>query len=206
MEERQLTQSESENNYPIDQQRHDENAFLATRSAYLTGALDYGKLLVTNLILINSGALFAFPALFLRDEHTQLSIVNTVPAVVSFAVGIIFGLFTGYASYFNYLWQADISASRSNRSAFVRKCSPEMLDVPKNVEIIAEFDREIVKLGGRINSSFYAGNCAGLCSALAFMVGCYYVWSAIVTSKIGLCDAISLYLKQLVNALTAWFV
>lgn len=206
MDERQLTPSESEINYPADQQRHDETKFLATRSAYLAGALEYGKLLVANLVLINSGALFAFPALFLRDEQYKFGIANTVPAVVSFAIGIILGLCTGYVSYFNFLWHAELSASQASRSAFVRKCTPEMLSVMKNVEVIAEFDREIAKLSLRINCSFKVANCFGIFSALAFIVGCYFVRSAMMPTTTDTDNVIIFYLRHLVDTLTAWII
>lgn len=181
MELKQLSEKESEANYPPDERRHAEISSSASYRGYLSASVDYGKLLVANLIVINAGALLIFPTLLDKVKSGSLDVNTVTGAATMFVLGIFSALASGFVAYLNFMWLAKHETVFGNRRSFFWKCNPEMLDLKENQTIIAGFDADLARLERRINVTLYLSIIMGILAFAFFVSGCGYVRSDVLS-------------------------
>jgi hypothetical protein len=147
---------------------------------YVAISADYGKLLVTNLMVINAGALLVFPSLLQVLKREEIDLDSASFAAALFVVGLVLAALCGYAAYLNFMWLGLSSAHKENMRDFKSKCTPEMLELEVNKSEIAKMVKSIRcnDFGGSV--SVYLGNLLGLISGVVFCFGCYYVRQSIL--------------------------
>jgi hypothetical protein len=146
---------------------------------YVAISADYGKLLVTNLMVINAGALLVFPSLLQALKRDEINLSAASFAALMFVVGLVLAGLCGYAAYLNFMWLGLSSAYQDNLRDFQLKCSPEMLEFEENKTTITKIEKSIQKNDFAGNTCLYLGNLFGLASGVVFCVGCYYVHEAV---------------------------
>ena len=149
-------------------------------SDYVAISADYGKLLVTNLMLINAGALLVFPSLLQVLKREQIDLISASFAATLFVVGLVLAGLCGYAAYLNFMWLGLSSANKDNLQDFKSKCTPEMLELEANKNEISKIKKSIRRNDCAANVSLYLGNIVGLASGVVFCFGCYYVRKSIL--------------------------
>ncbi len=148
-------------------------------SDYVVISADYGKLLVTNLMVINAGALLAFPSLLqvLKREEIDLSAASY--AATLFVIGLGLAALCGYAAYLNFMWLGLSSVHQDNLRDFRSKCTAEMLEFEQNKKEITKMERSIRRNERAGSISLYVGNLLGLGSGVMFCIGRYYIRQAL---------------------------
>jgi hypothetical protein len=149
-------------------------------SDYAAISADFGKLLVTNLMVINAGALLVFPSLLdgLKKESINLGFASL--AATLFVIGLILAGLCGYAAYINYMCLGLSKANEDNLLEFKAKCTPEMLKLDQNINIISKIEKDILFNDWVGMWTLYLGNFLGISSGAIFCAGCYYVKAAIL--------------------------
>jgi hypothetical protein len=148
-------------------------------SDYVAVSADYGKLLVTNLMVINAGALLIFPSLMGVLKRDQIDLDAASFAAFMFIIGLVAAGLSGYAAYLNFMWLGLSSAHDDNVYDFKSKCTSEMLEHEANKISIIKMEKSAQRYNSAASLSFYLGNIIGLASGVVFCVGCYYVRLAI---------------------------
>jgi hypothetical protein len=149
-------------------------------SDYVAISADYGKLLVTNLMLINAGALLVFPSLLQVLKHDQINLISASFAASLFVVGLVLAGLCGYVAYLNFMWLGLSSEHTQNLRDFKSKCTPDMFQHEANKVEIAKMENSIRRNDCAGSISIYLGNLFGLASGVVFCFGCYYVRQSIL--------------------------
>jgi hypothetical protein len=70
---------------------------------YLQGSIDFGRILIQSILLLNAGGLVAIPAYFMADRQIYDVFFDTAAqCVVLFCLGIFFVVSSSFATYLNY--------------------------------------------------------------------------------------------------------
>jgi hypothetical protein len=146
---------------------------------YVAISAEYGKLLVTNLMVINAGALLVFPSLLETLKDGKINLIAASCAANFFVGGLVLAGLCGYAAYLNFMWLAQSAGYDENLQIFRNKCTPEMLEIELNKVEIAKLTGNIKKNNNLGQTSLYVGNVLGLASGIAFCLGCYYLHEAV---------------------------
>jgi len=192
---RQLNEREADSNYAPEDRRHDEVNSSASYRSYMSASVDYGKLLVANLIVINAGALLVFPTLLDKVNSGSLNVNTVTGAATMFVLGIFSAMVSGFLAYLIFMWLAHQSFTVSNKRIFLAKCTQEMRELEENKKIIGGFDSEIEKFGRWIQRSFYVGISVGILSFVFFVVGCAFVRSDVLGRHTELFTAVMKHLR-----------
>ena len=195
---RQVGPKETQLNYPNEERRHDEINSSASYRAYMQASVDYGKLLVTNLIFVNAGALLVFPTLLDKVKTGSLNADTVTGAATMFVCGLFCAMVSGFIAYLNFMWIAHQSSLIANRKSFVAKCDDAMLEFEPNKKILDDIDKGILKFGRWIQRSFYSGVAVGILSFVFFVIGCSVVRSDVLSHHGSL---VIDFIKQLNTAL-----
>jgi hypothetical protein len=149
-------------------------------SDYVAISADYGKLLVTNLMVINAGALLVFPSLLQVLKHDQINLSAAAFSATLFVAGLVLAGLCGYVAYLNFMWLGLSAAHTENLRDFKLKCTPEMLQLETNKSEIAKMENSIRRNDCAGSLSVYLANLLGLASGVLFCFGCYYVRQSIL--------------------------
>jgi hypothetical protein len=147
---------------------------------YVSISAEFAKLLVTNLMVINAGALLVFPSILQALKRNELDLNSSTWAATFFVFGLVLAGLCGYAAYLNFMCLGMSSAHSENLRDFRSKCTPEMLELEANKIEIAKMEKSIGYNNLVAKVGLYLGNLFGLASGLVFCVGCYYVRSSML--------------------------
>jgi hypothetical protein len=152
-------------------------------SAYHSSAVQFSAIIVTNLMLINSGALFAFPAYLEKAVPVTPELIAAAGApTMSFVLGVVLATLCGYVAYINY--------GCLRQSTYVDHYIDSInLKYPVATELSVEVDQWRIKTLAKLKkkSQYYRfsiwctlglGQIFGLGSLAAFVIGCYLTKSA----------------------------
>ncbi len=153
-------------------------------AGYQNSAVQFSTIIVANLMLINSGALFAFPAYLQKAVAITPAVVAATSAPsTSFVVGVVLATLCGYVAYLNYglLRQAaytdhfidDINLKYPISSGL----SPAIIEWRSKT--LTELTKKSERFTNLIWATFWFGQVLGLGSLAAFVIGCYLAKSAI---------------------------
>ncbi len=195
---RQVGPKETQLNYPAEDRRHDEVNSSATYRAYMSASVDYGKLLITNLIFVNAGALLVFPTLLDKVKAGSLNVDTVTGAATMFVCGLFCAMASGFVAYLNFMWLGHQSALIANRKSFLAKCDEAMLELGPNKKTLGDLDKGILKFGRWIQRSFYLSIAVGLLSFMFFVLGCSVVRDDVLSHH---SNSVINYFKQLNLAL-----
>ena len=176
MKKEDLKENETEN----DQFRHDDQMSNSKYLSYLDSSSKFGQLLVTNLIIINAGALLVFPTFIEKLRNGTISNSSASMASILFVLGLVSAVLSGYAAYLNFMYLAQSTITRKNLRIFKHKCTPQMLEVPENKTVIIDLTDTETKHNKVVSFTVIAGNIFGLLSCGLFIVGCYFIKTAIL--------------------------
>ena len=153
---------------------------LASQDAavYHDSASRFSTLLVSNLMLMNGGALLALPTLL-----DKLTIANTaskseiVYAMAEFVSGVISATICGYASYLNY----GLLGTHRYKQSYVDQLKlmypdPKKLDETSSswlASTLENYQQKMSKQERYIWFTFWIGNISGVLSLVFFVVGCF---------------------------------
>jgi hypothetical protein len=151
---------------------HLEQLLVSRVSSHQNSSVQFATVLVANLMIINSGALFAFASMI--DKLSQPDPLRyAVWAAGSFVLGIFLATLCGYAAYHNFMAIAQYEAFQGNESVFDEKFP----DVDSGLPDVDKWRTE-VQAGQKyyakiVNLTLWLGNIAGIFSLFAFIYGCY---------------------------------
>ena len=160
------------------------------RRALLNTGHSFSLLIVRSLILINSGALFIFPAFIpnLLGKNSSLPTLPEfmVPAIL-FAIGLISAFLCALFSYFNYQKNAALEEYKLVHEEYYlwlrhgqdNKALPqEYVDIRE--QKLLEADVSINNLSPKISKFYRLGHATGWLSLIMFIVGCVFFGSIIL--------------------------
>ena len=176
MKKEDLTENETEN----DQFRHHDQMSNSMYLSYLDSCSKYGQLLVTNFIIINAGALLVFPTFIEKLRNGTISNSSASTASILFVLGLVSAVLSGYAAHLNFMYLAQSTITRKTLRIFKHKCTPQMLEVPENKKVIVDLTDTEAKQSKVVSLTVIAGNNFGLLSGGLFIVGCYFIRTAIL--------------------------
>jgi hypothetical protein len=150
---------------------------------YRKAAAEFSKLLVTNLHLINAGALLAVPTLsaflgFTAAPRPDKLWLIGVP-VACFTTGLLFAALCALATHRNFMWHADFAEwSRHKKLREIETAHPGTR-TPERGEsrskALNEINAHLSNSERRISRTYYAGHITGWISALCFISGCIFL-------------------------------
>jgi hypothetical protein len=163
-----------------EQARHEQNIVNARYASYVEQSAKYGQLLITNLMVINAGALVVFPSLMELIKRSTIDVQEASYASVCFVIGLVLAAASGYSAYASYMILAHDTINERNVVEFEAKCSKEMLELPENMKTIRKLKHRIKRGEFWSAVTFYGGNAFGVASMLMFCLGCFYVRASLL--------------------------
>ncbi len=153
---------------------HLEQLIVSRVSSYQNSSVQFATVLVANLMIINSGALFAFSSMV---ERSNLSTHSDAAfyAALCFVGGIFLATACGYSAYHNFMALAQNEAIEGHEGVFDEKHPGLQQGLPE-VDSWRKKVQEDKKYYDRVvNVSLWTGNITGILSLFAFILGCYFV-------------------------------
>ena len=152
--------------------------------AYSNASVQFSSIIVANLMIINSGALFAFPAYLSKIVTINPTLVEaTVSASAAFVVGVVCATLCGYVAYLNY-GMLKFDAYRESYKEIIELKYPLSSGLSEELrnwrtETLANLNKKASRSRCYINATLWAGQIFGLSSLLAFVIGCYLAKAAL---------------------------
>jgi hypothetical protein len=149
---------------------------------YQSSAVQFSSIVIANLMLINSGALFAFPAYIEKVVSINPAIIDasTLPAA-AFVFGVVMATLAGIVAYWNYgaLRMATYAEYNINDAKIKYPESSE-----RSAELVNWFDgqaKAIERYTSVIWWTLLFGHLFVAGSLAAFVTGCYWTKLALLS-------------------------
>ena len=150
-------------------------------SAHQSYSVQFAVVLVANLMLINSGALFAFPGFVGNISTASADASHISHAAWSFIGGIVLATSCGYAAYHNFMALSQYYALDAHETLFDHKFPSADKAQKEIVDWLTSNSKKKTSLARLVNFTLWTGNIAGIASLTCFTVGCYFVRLALLT-------------------------
>lgn len=156
--------------------QHLEQVMVSRVSFHQNASVQFATVLVANLMIINSGALFAFSSMLDKMGVTTTD-RSAYCAATSFVFGIVLATVCGYAAYHNFMALAHYESLEGRVRVFYEKYpdakpgSPELDNQRRDVQSNQQHYLRLVRL------TLWLGNISGILSLGAFIAGCYFAGS-----------------------------
>jgi len=146
--------------------------------AHLNASAGYGQLAVRSAMLLNGGALFAFPAFI--SSTGKLAIISDTLVLLSggsFIAGIVFAAICSYLAYLNFQFNVfSLDWQRLKEFSEIEEgydyTSKHRMKKDR-AEYRNELDAGITKFEKRVWWTMLIGNISGILSYLTFIIGCF---------------------------------
>jgi len=164
---------------------HIESVAAQQVSSYIAGSIQFATILVANLMIMNGGALLAFPAyLNGTKEGAPIRTDMIVSSATWFVVGIVLAAIAGYSAYLNFQFHARSRILESYKENIgvdeAHDAEPSQGLLNWRVTTKGDLDRRLGRSEMWINSTFWVGQSSGIGSLVSFVAGCYYARQAIL--------------------------
>jgi uncharacterized membrane protein len=167
--------------------KHIEVLASSEASGFHNAAVHFSTLIVANLMLLNSGALFAFPNFIekLSGSQDKLLLAISVSHVSTyFILGLVGAILCAYVAYLNY----GILAQLTYQQSYLDQLSlryPEDRDYEQRVfgwflRTRNSLIKSIKKRTRWVNITFWLGQLFGIGSGVMFLLGCYFARGSIL--------------------------
>ena len=152
---------------------HLEQLIVSRVSTHQTSSVQFATVLVANLMIINSGALFAFSSMI--ERIAKLDPQNYAAwAAGSFVVGIVLATVCGYAAYHNFMAHAQYEAWEGHERVFDTEFPDASPGMPAVDSWRASSQKAQKKFERVIVATLWVGNLSGILSLSTFILGCYF--------------------------------
>jgi uncharacterized membrane protein YebE (DUF533 family) len=158
---------------------HLEKLLIDRTSTNQNHSVQFAVVLVANLMIINSGALFAFPNFVQKFSVANALSHYALYAAGFFVAGIVSATLCGYAAYWNFQAHAQLEAYQQNKTIFDVKFPGADYDLPALKKYADEIAKGIRSSTRLVKQTFIGGNLIGIASLIFFVVGCYFSGSIV---------------------------
>jgi hypothetical protein len=159
---------------------HLEQLIVSRVSSHQSSSVQFATVLVANLMIINSGALFAIASM-MDSVKGDAALGSAYWSAASFVLGIILATLCGFSAYHNFMALAQFEALQGQEGVFDEKYP----DTKPGLTAVDSWKTEIQSNQNFyekvINFSLWSGNIAGILSLVSFVVGCYFVGQSVFT-------------------------
>jgi hypothetical protein len=164
--------------------RYLESRARTDASVYLGASVQFSTLIVVQLMLANTGAIFTLPAFVEQWGVTDPTAkANALIASGFFVFGVVVALLCAYSAYLNFTW----SYENAYREFYVEKLGYDlrMTDVSnlsRRDWLSSQVDQQskiIKKNKNLVSTTFWTGNVFGVAFGSLLLVGCFWVWGAL---------------------------
>jgi hypothetical protein len=151
---------------------HLEQLLVSRVSSHQNSSVQFATVLVANLMIINSGALFAFASMIDKLSKPDPS-MYAIWAGGSFVLGIFLATLCGYSAYHNFMAIAQFEAHQGQEGVFDARYPDSKAGLSAVDEWRAKTQASQKYLKRIVKLTLWLGNIAGIFSLFAFIYGCY---------------------------------
>ncbi len=157
---------------------HLEQLIVNRVSSHQSSSVQFATVLVANLMIINSGALFALASM-MDSVKGETALGASYWAAASFVVGIVLATICGYSAYHNFMALAQYEALEGNEGVFDEKFPDAKQGLPAVDSWRNETQQNQKYYKNVVNITLWTGNISGILSLISFVTGCFFVGKAV---------------------------
>jgi hypothetical protein len=151
---------------------HLEQLIVSRVSSHQNSSVQFATVLVANLMIINSGALFAFSSMIERISKVDPQNYGSW-AAGAFVAGIVLATVCGYSAYHNFMALAQYEALEGHENVFDEKFPESTEGLPAVDAWRSSVQKGQRKFGRVVTVTLWTGNISGILSLAAFILGCF---------------------------------
>ena len=161
-----------------DDRRHIEATTIQEISNYADGSIHIAGILIANLMLLNGGALFVFPAYIGAKSDAAIMPTSLIAnSATAFVIGIVFSAMCGYFAYLNYQFNASSRIVASHKRIIELQQEGDLTTKHRRAEwyadTIVKLTKNETKWDSYVSYTFWLGQVTGILSLITFVIGCY---------------------------------